>query len=61
MIKQILRFIGRSSHNVKVQIYLSLIYGLITLWGVRGTLGIITALKRQAEQAQARKQKRNGA
>jgi hypothetical protein len=59
---KILKFIARRIHNVKIQVLLATIYGLIDIFGYGATFAIMLKMKKlvQKEQfAHARKTKSN--
>lgn len=50
MIKKVLAFFARRSHNVKVQCLLATIYGLVSIFGIGGTINIMLKMKKQVEK-----------
>lgn len=54
MITSILRFFAKRTNNVQVQVLLATLYGLVALYGVRGTVPIILKMRRAALATQAK-------
>jgi hypothetical protein len=48
MLKKILAYFGRKSHNVQVQLLCATLYGLISLFGIGGTIAIIMKARKVA-------------
>lgn len=55
MIKKLIAYFAKRSHDVRVQAGLATIYGLISLFGIGGTFAIILKLRKQAVKANKRK------
>jgi hypothetical protein len=56
--KAILSYFARKSHNVRIQVFLALFYGLLSIFGVGGTLSIIMKIRKQAKQQKTKAVKR---
>lgn len=54
MIPKLLRFLARRSHNVKVQVFLALFHGLISCFGIPGTILILVKLRKLAPKTKRR-------
>ncbi len=54
--KTILAYFAKRSHNVRVQVFLALFHGLLSIFGVGGTVAIVMKLRKQAQkQTKAKK------
>ena len=54
MITAILKFFAKRTHNVQAQVLLATFYGLVSLFGVRGTIPIIMKMRKKAIQTQSK-------
>jgi hypothetical protein len=59
IITNILAFFAKKSKNVKTQCLLATVYGLVTIFGIGGTVQIMLKMKSQVEKEQARARKAN--
>lgn len=50
MIKKLLTYFAKRSHDVRIQVALASVYGLISIFGVGKTLLIMNQLRKQAKK-----------
>lgn len=48
MILAIIKYFAKRSRNVQAQVLLATFYGLVSLFGIRGTIPIILKMRRKA-------------
>jgi hypothetical protein len=60
IITGILAFFAKKSHNLKTQVLLASVYGLVAIFGVGGTIQIMLKMRAQAEKERKLHGKTNG-
>jgi hypothetical protein len=50
MIKRLIAWTARRSHNVQVQAGMALLYGLVSIFGVKGSISIVMKLRKIKQQ-----------
>jgi hypothetical protein len=56
MIANLLRYFAKKSHNVRVQLLLATMYGLVSIYGVTGAFTILMKARRLVKQPRKRVQ-----
>jgi hypothetical protein len=59
-ITAILAFFAKRSHNVKTQVLIASVYGLVSIFGVGGTIQIMLKMRAQVEKEQKQHGKAKG-
>jgi hypothetical protein len=55
MIKRVLMYFGRKTHDVRVQLLCATLYGLVSLFGVGGAIAVILKARKLAKPRKVKK------